>query len=297
MLKAIAGGVTYNDISEDLKNAIPQLKRGQKVKYRVVGSYDVIRKKYKLLSSLHIPATDVIMDPFTDQTVNIAMIERILPTGEPKFVDLWITDATGNVLILNGSNPKHQAIYNFIELCNFNVSNVNRDTSAQPLLEKADDIDMFMRQTQKERARQAAVDVVRSMTNDELIDYWKKTIDPNIANSVYRNVAKKEIDTRYLEYMRARTEVMASENPSRFIGTEKSKMDDEYISARIKVFKDRGMIKVDMRTGTWKYADDEVITKFNKRVGVQPAEELKRFFMGQDEGKKAFVSLDKMITG
>ena len=82
--------------------------------------------KFLMPSALQIRPIDTILDKGTNEFVTIAAIERTDIDGNPSFISIVFTAANMGYLFLNGNNPVHQKIYQFLELCNYNESNPDR---------------------------------------------------------------------------------------------------------------------------------------------------------------------------
>ena len=277
----------YNNISDELLKKVPKLKRGQTAKYRVAGSYNPKTKKYHLVSSMHIPATDTIYDPGHDDWINIAMIDRVSADGKPQFIDLWIDEQTNNTIILNGSHNRDRKIYQFFELCNFNATNPNRDPSAPKIIEKIDDVANYLAEHEKSERRRAALDMVREWTDDQIIEYWER-IDPSTRVSLKASNGKG-IDEKYFKYLKARLFDIAEENPEKFVTAQYSgtKTPDE-IAGIITRAKDLGLFKLSSKMGKFYWPDGRELLSYKKDFGVRPYEKLKEYFLKDPQGRKDF---------
>ena len=74
----------------------------------------------------------------TGEFVKIAAIDRANSEGEAEFTSIVFSAQNLGYLFLNGNNPVHQRIYQFIELCNDNQSNPNRDPEREALFYRVD---------------------------------------------------------------------------------------------------------------------------------------------------------------
>jgi hypothetical protein len=150
--------------------------KGDVAKYRVYGSFDPLTKKYSL-RDLYVPNTDVIMDPDTGESYDIGYVVRVGEGGKPVLGDIWFSSDSLCILILHGGQVQHRKIYNYLERCNYNVSNPNRDTSAMPLIERIDDGSDAEASRRNRKRLYAAFDAIEGMTDDEVSAF-------NIANGV-----------------------------------------------------------------------------------------------------------------
>jgi len=285
----------FNNISDELLNKIPKLRRNKTVKYRVYGSYNPKTKKYNLLTAIHIPSTDVIYDPGKDDWVNIAMVERVLADGKPQFIDLWITDSTNNVIILNGNNNRHQKIYRYFELCNYNASNPNRDKSAPKIIERIDDVANYLAEHEKSERRREALAIVTKWSDEEVIRYWESK-DPAIRVSLKARDGKG-IDQQYFKYLKARLMDIAESNPENFIAESfGANGNAEDIASVISRAKELGMFKLSTKTGKFFWPDGRELFVYKKDFGVKPYEKLKEYFLRDAQGRKDFSIIREELS-
>lgn len=80
-----------------------------------------------------IRSTDEILDQGTGEFVKIAAIERTNKDGDAEFISIVFNAQNLGYLFLDGGNPVHQRIYQFVELCNENSSNPNRNEEVKPI--------------------------------------------------------------------------------------------------------------------------------------------------------------------
>ena len=128
----------YNQIPDSLVRKIP---RGQTVVYRLTDiKPDPFNEgEYLIPLNKNVPSTDQTYDPTTDNYIPIAYITGVEANGEAKFGNIFFQKVNGGCLILKSSNPQHQKMYQYLELCNWNKSNNNRSTDYPTWFEKIDD--------------------------------------------------------------------------------------------------------------------------------------------------------------
>lgn len=85
-----------------------------------------------------IRSTDEIIDQGTGEFVRIAAIERANADGTPEFISIVFSAQNLGYLFLDGGNPVHQRIYQFLELCNENSSNPNRNQDVPAIFYRVD---------------------------------------------------------------------------------------------------------------------------------------------------------------
>jgi len=127
----------FNQFSDAL---VRKLKPDERATYRVVNVRPDPDNAGKFLvpAAFQIPSTDIIYDKKKGDFVNIAAIERQDLEGNPVFANIVFSAANLGYLFLNGSNALHQKIYQFIELCNFNESNKDRNQEYETFFYRVD---------------------------------------------------------------------------------------------------------------------------------------------------------------
>jgi DNA-dependent RNA polymerase auxiliary subunit epsilon len=127
----------FNLLSEKM---IKKLKPNERATYRVLNVRPDLDNPGKLLmpSALQIPSTDIIFDKGKDDFVPIAAIERTDLEGNPVYINIVFNSTNLGYLFLNGSNAVHQKIYQFIEVCNYNESNPDRNPEFEAFFARVD---------------------------------------------------------------------------------------------------------------------------------------------------------------
>jgi DNA-dependent RNA polymerase auxiliary subunit epsilon len=127
----------FNLLSEKM---IRKLKPNERAIYRVnnVRPDPDNYGKFLMPSALQIRSTDVILDKGTNEFVPIAAIERTDIDGNPTFINIVFSATNLGYLFLNGNNPLHQKIYQYVELCNWNASNPDRNEEEESLFSRVD---------------------------------------------------------------------------------------------------------------------------------------------------------------
>lgn len=127
----------FNQFSESL---VRKLKPDERAVYRVMN----VRPdpdnagRFLIPAALQIPSTDIIFDKKKGDFVNIAAIERQDLDGNPIYANIIFSSSNLGYLFLNGNNALHQKIYQFIELCNFNESNKDRNQEYETMFYRVD---------------------------------------------------------------------------------------------------------------------------------------------------------------
>jgi len=190
----------YNQFSESL---VRKLKPDERATYRVMN----VRPdpdnagRWLVPAAFQIPSTDIIYDKKKGDFVAIAAIERIDLEGNPVYANIVFSSANIGYLFLNGSNALHQKIYQFIELCNFNESNKDRNTESEAFFYRVDN----KKDAMEERAlRKLIVKAVNSAL--ELDDVKAKEAAMAVG-----------IDAETIEEIRNLLEDYAEQNPEEFL--------------------------------------------------------------------------------
>lgn len=193
----------YNRLSPEMEKKLAQNERAT---YRVLNvrpdpdNYG----KFLMPSALLIPSTDNIYDKFKKEFVPIAAIERSDNEGNAVFLNIVFSASNFGYLFLDGKNATHQKIYQFLELCNFNESNPNRNKE-----ENEDKVSFYRVDSKKEAIQERSMRklILRAM---------------NIATEMDEKKSKEVamalgIDAETIEEIRNEVEDYAAENPEEFL--------------------------------------------------------------------------------
>jgi DNA-dependent RNA polymerase auxiliary subunit epsilon len=127
----------FNLLSEKM---LRKLKPNERATYRVLNvrpdpdNYG----RFLMPAALQIPSTDIIYDKGKEDFIPIAAIERTDLDGNPVFVNIVFTASNAGYLFLNGNNAVHQKIYQYIEICNYNESNPDRNQEYETFFYRVD---------------------------------------------------------------------------------------------------------------------------------------------------------------
>ena len=84
----------------------------------------------------NVPPKDRIVDPITNDFVDIASIKTIGVGGKLSFYDIVFERDFNGILILDGSKISDHEMYEYLELTNYNASNPNRSEDVIPIFER-----------------------------------------------------------------------------------------------------------------------------------------------------------------
>lgn len=127
----------FNLFSEKM---VRKLKPNERATYRLLNVRNDPDNPGRILvpSAQTVRPTDEIRDLETGEFIKIAAIDRANSEGEAEFTSIVFSAQNLGYLFLNGNNPVHQRIYQFIELCNENQSNPNRDPEREAIFYRVD---------------------------------------------------------------------------------------------------------------------------------------------------------------
>lgn len=146
-----------NNISEELKNSIPQLQPGEIRRFKMLTGVknndpdEEERRKRPVFYGTHqIPGYDRIFDPYLNKGkgayVDIGMVEDFeIATERPTKYKTFIPGGTLTVpgiwngeFYLSGDNIDDIEIFEYLWICNYNGKNPNRDKSKPIMFEELD---------------------------------------------------------------------------------------------------------------------------------------------------------------
>lgn len=249
----------FNLLSEKM---IKRLKPDEKATYRVLNvrpdpdNYG----RFLMPAALQIPSTDIIYDKGKEDFVPIAAIERTDLEGNPVFINIVFTAANAGYLFLNGSNAVHQKIYQYIEICNFNESNPDRNQEYETFFSRID----AQKEAKVERnIRKLIVKAVNTAL--DMDDLKVKEVAMALG-----------IDGETIEEIRNALEDYAGDNPEEFLEVaERASLEVETL---IKDAIKKGIINNNLNSQTFEWAETKKeILKYKKGPGKNYIKELADF--------------------
>jgi len=236
----------YNLYSDSM---VRKLKQDERATYRVTN----IREdpdnygRYLVPAALQIPSTDVIFDKDKNDFITIAAIERQDNEGNPVFINIVFSSSNIGHLFLVGSNPVHQKIYQYLEICNYNDSNPNRNQDAEVFFRRLD----AQKEAKQERLNRRLIVRASNMAL-ELDDKRVKEVALALG-----------IDAESLEEIRNYVEDYAENDPEEFIQVvERSSLEKESI---LKEAVKQGIIRNNVNSQVFEWVDTaKEIMKYKK---------------------------------
>lgn len=273
-----------NDISKQITPILPK----ENVTYRILGiKPDKLNPgKFKIPASVRIPARDTIIDKGDGKQKVIECIKSATVVldelGRPKTINRLMEIVfykTGQGLIV--INPKTNAdiiLYNYMEICNYNKSNPNRDTSIKALFERIDLKADAQRDIDK--AKEVVEAITIALTADE---ETLRGMAPGMKLSAHIDI----------DQLRLEMKAKAEKNPELFIHNTSPKAAD-VIKEQYEKAMHTGVIEFEGKSNSWKWGgekDSKEALIVNVLIKYKPNEVLLNHLMSKD-GQK---DLDKII--
>jgi hypothetical protein len=236
--------LVYNNYSKE--NAPKTLPRGKVVRFRAIGS------EKRLQTLLMLPNEDYVWDEGANDgagdMIQIGAIKRLRAEGKPEFYALDLNERQQISWVLFGGNREHMEIYRFLQKCNFNRSNLDRDTQYPPLIEEYDANSAVEEEAKRRELVRVAINAAASMTEKEVRDFYGGDVVSDISA------------------LRIRMEDDAKANPSLF-SAKKEKNEERDVKDLVKIAEKKGIIKFDSEMNEWVDEDNILIVKCQKGVG------------------------------
>jgi hypothetical protein len=242
----------YNNYPE---GTVKKLGRNQTVTYRILNIKpdEDNPGSFVMPFIVNVPSTDAIYDEKSEEWYDIAYITQVKAGGEAVLGDISFEKSNAGTLTLKGSNARDQKIYEYLELCNYNVSNPNRDTSKMSLFKKIDSTADAENKRQMRRVHIDALNKAADMTDDEA---------RFIAASLGFSMKTK------IQELRNKIEEYAEDNPQEFLAVFEQQTNRTEALVREAV--DLGIVTHNHRSGKFVWTEsEEEIYKYSKKPGVQ----------------------------
>lgn len=236
----------FNILSEKM---IRKLKPNERATYRVLN----VRPdpdnpgRFLMPAALQIPSTDIIYDKGKEDFVPIAAIERTDLDGNPIYINIVFSASNAGYLFLDGTNAVHQKIYQYIEICNYNESNPDRNQDFETFFSRID----AQKEAKTERnIRKLIVKAVNLAV--EMDDLKAKEVAMALG-----------IDGDTIDEIRNALEDYAGDNPEEFLEVaERASLEYESL---IKEAIKKGIINNNLNSQTFEWAETKKeILKYKK---------------------------------
>ena len=266
----------YNQIPDKLVRKIP---RGETVVYRLtdIKPDPDNEGEYLIPLNKNVPATDQTYDPVTDSYIPIAYITGVEANGEAKFGNIFFQKVNGGCLILKSSNPQHQKMHQYLELCNWNRSNENRSIDYPIWFEKVDD------QEEAKTSRSERKIILNALKTADALDFNQVR---SVASMLGLKLNQSEDELRDL------VEDYAEYEPQKFLSMVEQQTNE--VEANIREAIDLQILKHTKSSAKFVWVDtkEEVFT-YKKKIGVKPYTEFADYLL--TENKEVYDAIKKRL--
>lgn len=265
----------FNDLSPELL-AKTKLKPGQQVLYRVNGiqKNPMDPTKWAIPAAKNVPVTDQIWDEFKQDYVDIAAVRSYDAQGNHTFHDIYFYGNQGGVILLVGGRAADQEIHSYLQLCNYNGSNPNRDTSKEIIFELVDESKKSDLDRKSRNLKREALNAAADLSAEEVRNY---------------TAALGQDDSADLNVLRNRLEEMADHDPKSFLDLINNKQ--AVMKATINRALNKGIIQFDSEQSRFTWPNGEVILVVSRTTGGDNVEELLGYCVGNAKGEKVFQTI------
>jgi hypothetical protein len=249
----------YNLFSGTMKKT---LKQDERATYRILNVRPDSDNpgKFVMPSAYQIPSTDIVYDKVKGEFVTIGAIERQDTEGRAVFLNIVFTSANMGYLFLSGSNPIHQKIYQYLELCNFNESNKDRNPENEAIFYRVDNKKEAMEERQMRKLIVKAVNTALDLDD-------KKAKEVALALG---------IDAESLEEIRNMLEDYAGDEPEEFLlVVDRTSLESESV---LKEAIKQNIIKNNVQESAFMWVETEKeIYKYKKAANKNYVKELAEY--------------------
>ena len=221
-------------------------------------------------SARQIRPTDSAYCPENDNFYDIAYITRVTAQGKEEFGDIVFYATAGGTLRLNGKRKQDRELYQYLELSNYNTSNVNRVDTYEEIfyrLDKEADAD------EEIVDRRVVVDALNKALN--MSDAEIKTTAGALGVSL----------SDPIKVIRNEVEAYAGENPDEFIKIASQQTNSLETTVREAV--DLGIVQHDAKSGKFVWSKSKkTIYTYKKKIGVKPFAELAEYLLTEDKKER-----------
>lgn len=259
----------------------PTLKKGEKAVYELQGiGRDPLDPKGGMVipAVFGIPATDRIYDSEKDDYIDIAYVTGQGQGGEPIVGELQFTGNMMGLMQLQGGKASDQAKYEYMEKCNFNGSNPDRDTS-KPVY--------FTRKDYKAEAK------AKREKRDEMIEAVNQARKLDVAHlrQVALGIGFTGI-TDDNDQLREKVEDYAEANPKKFLAVIENK--DLSIMEVANEAQKKGNIVIDNQSRRITTSTGEVLVTWGPEPNVNPLDKFVEY-VKSDNGSKFYAELKENL--
>jgi hypothetical protein len=292
----------YNNLSPKLREHLPKLNPGDKVRFQLLGVYtDPITRKFICPRSSNIKPVDRIYDPWAHERkvggkvtyegdyVDISYIIREVPAPKDslrdsvvEFGEITFMNSDAGMIEIQGGRLEEERRLLFLFFSNSNASNVGKPWYIKPVSKSKYKMLAPNAEAKKTLEREAMVDRARSiimnMTPEEVTEA-ARGLFPNKYYSLGN-------DERIMELRE-----IAATHPEKILNASKD-VDTQAVAFIERLLTEK-IIAIDDKKHQWIWADDKTkICTINDNSA--PHNALKRYFM-TDEGRETLSTLEGIL--
>ena len=212
MLKKV---LHYNDVSQELLNSVPKLKRGEQVRFKCYSIQPDVNSPRRFNGPYikNVPATDTIWDPTAEKYVEIAFADQsnnskggsVAVMRTIKFV------APIGDMVLTGGKAIDEYLYYYMSLSNYDGGNPNRDVSKEAYYYKVDENKNAKEKRTKRSVKLDALNKATNMTAEEVRDFIAATGGNDKASlDILRDTVESWADKDPAEFMKKADDISAN---------------------------------------------------------------------------------------
>jgi ribosomal protein S18 len=240
MLETNVGTNNYSN-----KLTLPLLNKGETVQYRLLGLKKDAKGRWLIPAAKNVPTEDHIFDPGVDKQGGY--IDVAYEHGQ-----IWFERRSLGMLIITGGNKRNQELYQYLEHCNYNASNTDRDASIKPIFERIDAVKKATKKRQTREYLRDAMNLAYELNDDEV-------------RTLISSLGKDE--DKDISILRDEIEEMAMSNPKAFISN--SSNHQKQILATIKRAIDKKVIVFDSEQSRFVWGNNKEVILSTPRVNLK----------------------------
>lgn len=265
----------YNNISDELLKST-KLKKDEIVVYRVagIGPNPMDPTKLAIPASRNVPVTDQIWDPNKEEFIDIALVSGVDAAGEHRYHQVYFYGNQGGILMLKGGSAADQEIHSYLQLCNYNGSNPNRDETKDIVFELVDENANSEKERKSRNIKREALNIAADLSAEDVRTYV---------------AALGGDDTKKLEVLRNELETLADRDPKHFMDLVSNKQAT--MKAVINRALSKGVIVFDTEQSRFCWANGEAILTVSRNTGGDHIEEMVSYCVSNAKGEKVYATI------
>ena len=265
----------YNRLPEKMVKAT-MLKPGEQVMYRLhnMQKNPMDPTKLSIPAAKNVPPIDTIWDEETQTYIDIAAVRSVAPTGDHSFHEIFFYGNQAGHMILVGGRALDQELHSYLSLCNYNATNLNRDTTKEPIFERVDEEAKAEKESRTRNTRREALNVAADLSPEEVKDY---------------SASLGKDDTKPVKILRNELEEMADKTPEEFMKLINNKQ--AVMKATINRAMVKGAIVFNQEQSRFEWPNQEAILTVARTTGSDAVDELVSFCVSSAKGDKVYQTI------